>query len=557
MADNISFDDLDLSQYSGYLFRVDPNRDYLIKLIPHLSGLREPERYYLSMLIALCQSSQNRIIDQALMLENLKRSGKKAALTTLNARALTLLRLGILERYEIPRPRSRTAVLFNFADIATLLHNRQLTSRQSQIDHKLERLTPELQLKDPNQLLDIDENIRTAFSRKVTHIILRRCTKNPDALGKKIAIHLPGYGESVGVIQRTSSGIPAMDGSEDVTQQAILTQFKLHLAKLKTHIPFDIQDVKNEWIVDLRLICRAQNLKPSSGNMLTLAKRLYQLRYNTFEIFFNPNGRIHKQFNFQRNGDTDADYYLDEVDNTLHRLNSDRYDQYFLSKLEPVRDEIDYRGKQLDLLPDANDSDSIEDSLDFEADELDDSDFDVNTLLRDENGRIYRFYRISFHDSVFKECIDDSLGQIHIQPPSMLSDSRPTARLLVYMANRILTKKRSIPFESTWQQVAEEIQPAAETLKNVFQNIEYIFRTQHKRVSKVAWTPETPVKLHGYFFKTKIPPGKARKRAEWRMIMWRDPNDEFVGDNGPAATAAYLDFLKEKENLNKKGSKSG
>lgn len=526
--------------WNGQIYEVPQAREGQISLMRNIPGLTDDERYFLLGIVALTSSNPDRRTDQANLQAYLEANGRPLATATIKIRVLTLHEFGIFTRYELPRPKTRNAVVYQLADIAELMQSEKLLAREASFNRPAPTFNGRTIVPDePHLLIEGSDDHKHAYSRKINHVILRRCSADPTHLGKKVPIVLPGYKETVFVTQRVASGIPPMDGTEDRLQQALLTMFKEHLIKFRVLHP-DLQpsDIKNEWMLDMREVCRSMKLRPSSGNIVVQAKRLYQLRYNTFEIHFDPAGAAAKALNLLRNEGL-PEFYKDEHEGTLHALSNDRIDQYFLSLLEPVRDEIVWSANQQALALE----DKTKPSDTFNGASIDDRD-----LIYDRNGRLYRFYRVSFHPLVFQECLDDALGQLHKQPPSLLEEERVVARLLVYLAQRVIGKTRERPFEASWGDIATEVQPLQENQKLVFQQMEKVFKTENP-----AWNTGEDgsliAALHGYHFETIIPPGKQRRRAQWKLKISRDQNHPYNGDTGPAAVARYLTEAKRAAGL--------
>lgn len=517
--------------WRGQIYEVPAPRLHQLPLLRNIPGLSEDELYFLMGIISLAAANADHRTDQTQLQAYLEANNRSLATATIKIRALTLHELGIFERYELPRPKTRPAAVFQLRDIAELLHSDKLLAREQSLNRPQPSFNGRtiVPAEDPNLLIEGSDEHKHAYSRKINHVILRRCSSDPAHLGRKIPIVLPGYKETVFVVQRVASGIPPMDGSEDRLQQALLTMFKEHLVKLRMQLPnLQMGDIKNEWLIDMREVCRSMKLRPSSGNIVVQAKRLYQLRYNTFEIHFDPEGAAAKALNLLK-GDGMPEYYKDEQDGTLHKLTNDRMDQFFLSMLEPVRDDIIWSSNQQTL--------ALEDKRQETKESFNASSIDDRDLIYDRSGRLYRFYRVSFHPLVFQECLDDALGQLHKQPPSLLEEERVVARLLVYLAQRVIGKSRERPFEATWRDIATEIQPLQSNQKLVFQQMEKVFRAQNS-----DWKPgeDAGSALHGYIFETLVPAGKQRRRAQWKLRISRDTNHPYTGDTGPAAVARYL-----------------
>lgn len=529
------------SSWKGQIYHVPDERIDQLQLLRLVPGLTEDEVYFLNGIVALCMSNIQRRTDQQTLWEYLKKQGKQISYETVKARALSLHKAGVFERSTENRPRTRPYVIFTLRDISDLVTSDTLAARQTLIEQPdIERLDKKLIITDPNEYLPGNEDFRHAYSRKMNNVILRRCSGDPSHLGKSVAITLPGYNETVHVVQRTASGIPPMDGSEDRLQQALLTMFKEHLRAVRLANPSIT--LKNEWLIDMREVVKTMKLRPSSGNMAVQAKRLYQLRHNTFEIHFDPSGMAAKKLNLTRGRLNEL--YEDKHDQVVRSLHREVIDQYFLSVLEPVRDEIVWSDNagQMSLL---TQGEREERQLPEHALE--------NTVegarICDRNGRLYRFYRISFHPIIFEECIDDALGQIHKQPPSLLKEDRVIARLLVYLAQRIFGKSRNHPFEATWGEIALEIQPAKkDSLALVFKGMTKVFQDDYIPLNKEdKWNPksEPVVELHGYCFQTIIPPGLEKKRKSWKLRMWRYRDHEYTGDTGPAALARARELIRK------------
>lgn len=532
----------------GQIYEIPEIRDVFLGLLRLIPGLTDDERYLLGAIIGIATSTADRLTDQFTVAEFIVLQGKKLSPSTVKVKILKLYELGLFTRREIKCTNRRPMVVFTLSDLNEMMTNPKLATRQQEISSQnLEPLKQSLINKDDmnDELLPGNDDFKHAYSRKINHVILRRCSSDPEHLGKRIPITLPGYAETVHVIQRTASGIPPMDGSEDRLQQALLTMFKEQIKKKKIESPHILlSEIKNSWLIDLREVCKSMKLKASTGNMSVQAKRLFQLRYNTFEILFNPGGTAAAQLNLRENNEKEL--YLDHKEQTLHALHSERVDQYFLSKLEPVRDEIIWGNEQSEL-PLLEQS-SKEPYIASEPDEI----------IYDERGRLFRFYRISFHDRVFQECIDDALGQIHMQPPTLLEEERIIARLLVYLAQRIFGKSRTHPFEATWGEIAQEIQPLKE-IKLVFEGMQKVFSDDYvKLFEDDKWKParvdqddehRCVVALHGYCFETIIPKGLDKKRRQWRLRVWRDRYHDYTGDAGPAAKARALSAMQEAKKL--------
>lgn len=518
--------------WSGQIYEVPEPRLEQLALMRNIPGLTEDERYFLLGIVSLAASNPERRTDQSKIQAYLNANNKPLAPATIKLRVLHLHDLGIFNRYEIPRPKTRNAVVFQLEDLAKLLQSEKLVAREATLNRPQAAFNGRTIVPDePHLLLEGSDDHKHAYSRKINHVILRRCSADPTHLGKKIPIVLPGYKETVFVTQRVASGIPPMDGTEDRLQQALLTMFKEHLIKYRMLNPhLQPHDIKNEWLLDMREVCRSMKLRPSSGNIVVQAKRLYQLRYNTFEIHFDPAGAAAKALNLLR-GEGLPEFFKDEREGTLHQLHNDRIDQYFLSLLEPVRDEIVWSADQQAL--------ALEDKSSQES--VNPTSIDDRDLIYDRGGRLYRFYRVSFHPLVFQECLDDALGQLHKQPPSLLEEERVVARLLVYLAQRVIGKTRDRPFEASWGDIATELQPLQDNQKLVFQQMEKVFKAENPH-----WKPSDDesggleANLHGYIFETIIPPGKQRRRRQWKLRISRDQNHPYNGDTGPAAVARYL-----------------
>jgi hypothetical protein len=538
----------------GLIFEVQPHRQKQIKLLGDIDGLSDDERYFLRAICFLSSDSGYNRCDQVGIESYLAENNKKSSLSLIKKRAREFHNLELFERYETPRPNNRPAVVYALADLTKVLASpsKALLAKIEESEYETVLYGKRsLNVDDPLQFIEGQDVYPHSYTQKINHVVLRRCSRNPDYLGKKVALTLPGYGETVQVIQRTASGIPPMDGSEDRLQQALLTMFKEHIEKCKLQYPHLVKkDFKNEWILDLRQACKTMRIQPSNANIKNQAKKLYQIRHNSFEIFFNPDGKAAKQLNLINSlGEAIIpELYADE--HTLHRLEQEQADQQFLSKLEPLIDEVVWSDLEQ---PDVNPK---REKRDFNLlKEGDIEDFELDDLVTDANGSPYRFYRLSFFEKVYDECLDDALGQINKNPPSLLNEDRKTARLLAYLAQRICNKSRSYnPFMISWGSLAHEIQPVEETQKNVFQSLERIFKTEYKAPgnSEVEWSPsgDCIVNLHGFCFKTTIPNGKSRKRASWQLMMWRDPKDSYTGDNGPAAMAyARSEFKQLTESL--------
>lgn len=522
--------------WKGQIYEVLPERQAQIPLMRNIPGLTKDEIYFLMGIVSLASANPEHRTDQQQLQKYLEANSKPLAPATIKIKVLTLFELGLFERYEIPRLKTRPAVVFQLRDIAELLHSQKLLDRESSLNRPQPSFTSRTIIPDdPTVLIEGSDEHKHAYSRKINHVILRRCSSDPAHLGKKVPIILPGYKETVFVVQRVASGIPPMDGTEDRLQQALLTMFKEHLMKIRMlHPSLQTGNIKNEWLLDMREVCRSMKLKPSSGNITVQAKRLYQLRHNTFEIHFDPAGAAAKALNLLR-GEGLPEYYKDEREGTLHSLTNDRMDQFFLSMLEPIRDEIVWSVNQQSLALEDKNKEERKDT--FNASSIDDRD-----LTHDSTGKLYRFYRVSFHPLVYQECLDDALGQLHKQPPSLLEEERVVARLLVYLAQRVIGKTRERPFEASWQDIATEIQPLQDNQKLVFQGMEKVFKAENP-----DWSTSEASKaaLHGYIFETLIPPGKQRRRAQWKLRIWRDTNHSYTGDFGPSAVARFLSDAKK------------
>jgi|DeeseametaMP1492_FD_k123_4787_2 hypothetical protein len=523
--------------YTGQVYEVPRERAEQIPLLRHVKGLSEIEYYMILGMINLSATSDENRTDQKSLKKYLQGNDRPLADATIKLKVISLFESGVFERYEVPRPKTRPAVVYKLRDIAELVQSDTLHQRESELTKPKPAFDGRTIIPEDAVLLEGNDDHEHAYSRKVNHIIMRRCSGDPTHLGKKIPIVLPGMGETVHVIQRTASGIPPMDGSQDRLQQVLLTMFKEHLAKFRTQRPdIDASQIENEWLIDMREVCRSMKLVPSSGNILVQAKKLYQLRYNTFEIHFDPDGQAAKAFNFLAADKLKAVYH-DETENTLHSLTNERIDQYFLGRLEPIRDEIVWAENQKAL--EFGEEKSTKQHNTFSIDDKD--------LYYDATGRLFRFYRVSFHHLVFKECLNDALGQIHKQPPSILEEDRPIARHLVYLAQRIIGKFRDRPFEANWGDIAEEIQPLQDNQKLVFQGMEKVFKSELAKAGE-TWKPQAGetqvISLHGYLFETYVPGGKQRKRAKWKLKIARDVNHPYVGNSGPAAYAAQMASIK-------------
>jgi len=510
------------SVWVGQVYEVPIERDTQLSLVPLIPGLKKNERYFLNGMLSLCLANNQRKTDQKKLSEYLKENNRKnSAYNTIKVYALRLYKLGLFDRYEEVRFRTRPTVIFKLKDIAEIieLESMRIREKENTPEKEIKRGTHTEILKD-DILIEGNEHFKHAYSRKINHVILRRCSSDPKNLGKKISLYLPGYQETIQVIQRTASGIPPMNGSEDRLQQALLTMFAEHINKK------GVEGITNSWLLDMRQVCRTMKKNPSSGNIIIQSKKLYQLRYNTFEFHFKPNSEAATKLNLSPSPQQKLkELYRDEGE--MFELNSEHMDQYFLSKLEAVRDKVIYSDKQ-EILPLENTNETQE------KEEV----FSPESHLYDHTGKLYRFYRVSFHDSVFRECLDMSLGQIHKQPPSLLEEDSVTARGLVYLAQRILGKSRNHPFESNWGDVATEIQPL-KSATLVHRAMERVFEQSYIKEHSQAWSPDPsmPVNLHGYCFQTEIPPRFSRRKSMWTLRIWRDKNHGYTGNDGPAAQA--------------------
>jgi hypothetical protein len=115
------------------------------------------------------------------------------------------------------------------------------------------------------------------------------------------------------------------------------------------------------------------------------------------------------------------------------------------------------------------------------------------------------------------------------------------------MAQRICTRKRIGPFETTWGKLAKEIQPVEDSTKLVFQSIERVIKSDFKPTKEhPRWSAEAGcgVEIHGYCFKTTVPNGKSRRRSSWRIMIWRAKSHPDTGETGPGAFAAIMNELK-------------
>ena len=512
--------------WQGQVYEVPVERDSQLALIKNVPGIMDEEKYLIQGMIALSVSNEYRRTDQSSLKSYLEKNNRPASDTKIKTMVLTLHELGVFDRYEVPRAKYRPAVVFRLNDIGVLTFCEKLLQRDKELANpKLEREVSSIIPEKLGNILTGNDDRQHSYTRKANHIILRRCSSDPDFLGKKVPIPLEGMSETVQVVQRTASGIPPMDGSEDRIQQAILTMFKedlMEFARKNPDVP--VEEYKNMWTIDMRKCCRAMNLKPSSANIANHAPCLFQLRYNTFEIHFDPNGKAAQAFNL--NDPDHRQHVQDAETQVIHQLSRDRIDQFFFSFLEPLRDDIVYSPDQKSLLP----TPDVQE-IPIEQRSTDDE------LIRDAKGRLYRFYRVSFHPIIFKECLDDALGQMHKQPPSMLEEGNVIARLLTYLAQRIFTKSRTTPFEATWGDIVQEIRPL-DSQKSVFARIETVFKRELEK-QDLQWDPHTSptINLHGYNFRVIVPKGKKRKKESWRMLMWRDRNHPYTGDEGPAAKA--------------------
>lgn len=509
---------------SGLIFEVPSERAEQITLLRFLKGLKEEELFFIKGVVALCLSESNNRTSLKTLTEYFENQGKKNSFNTLKVKARNLAKLNIFSTTYEPRERKRPAAIYRLNDISKLLDQPSLSLEPISSKKKGSRKKAVLYEQETHLLGN--KNFPITYSRKINHIIMRRCTNDETFLGKKIAIHLPGYNETVQVIQRTASGIPPMDGSEDRLQQALLTMFKQNL-KHQTQLEGKqfLTTVQNSFLIDMREVCQSMQLKPSSGNIQVQAKKLYQLRFNTFEIHFDPEGIAAQSFNMLCKGDSKLEYYRNKEEKKTYQLFSDRLDQYFLKSLEPVRDQvISIHGEQKSL-PFSEFKSKITDE-DFKS---------GKEYLYDHTGRLFRFYRISFHDLVFDECLDEALGQIYIQPPSLLQEDRIIARQLTYLAQRVFGKTRDNPFEITWKDLCTELQPWRVEPKPFYQALTKVYNEELSRIGE-QFIPEAGQKimLHGYFFKTICSERMKRKRGQWRIRIWRDTAHPFTGDQNKA-----------------------
>lgn len=532
----------------GQVYRLDPEITYKLDAVSDLRGLTLEEKNLIVTIITLARGNPGSITDQREVADDLANSKSKyrpLAFETIKSKILKLADLGLFSRSEAKRAKARPVVIYTLNNLRDALMSDALIARESEL--KPTKLIPLKQaLADESEinLLPGRDDFKHAYSRKINHVILRRCSPDLEHLGKAVKIDLPGYGESVHVVQRTATGIPPMDGSEDRLQQALLTMFKEKVKKERIQNP--LAELKNSWVIDLRDVCKSMQLKPSTGNMAIQAKRLFQLRHNTFEIHFTSGGTAAAHLNL--NG-KEREYYLDREESTVHALHSERVDQYFLAKLEPLRDEIVWGTGQAQLPLD------VSAEKQKAADKRKIIDVSVEDLIYDDGGRLFRFYRISFHDIVFAECINDALGQIHMQPPTLLTEERLVARLLVYLAQRIFGKNRSNPFEATWGDIAEEIAPLRNP-KHIFEAMTRTFEQDYVPLSECdKWQPDcfetedsrsrSVVGMHGYVYQTLTPRGAEKKRRNWILRIWRDKSHPYTGDSGPAAKAIALQAMTE------------
>lgn len=541
----------------GLIFELPEARDSQLNLLKLIPGLSAEERYFLMTLISLCQDSPHRLTDQEAISNSLEIAGRKKSPSVIKKRASKLFELGLFSKTMVSRPRKKAAAVYSLNDLAELHDSEKLAQREHELNPEKSPIQwrPELNIEDPNALIEGQASYQHSYTRKLNHTILRRCSSNPDLLGKKIPIPLIGYDETVGVTQRTLTGIPPMNGEEDQLQQALMTMFKEHLASMKKKLPdTDISTVENSWIIDMRQVCRAMKLAVSSGNIETQAKRLFVIRYNNFEIYFDPEGEAAQQLGLNEPAD-DRIHYLDEENQAIHKLSKDRIEHSFLTELEPAIDEVIWHASssQLDLLNE-NDNSQTQRNSKFSNSSFDE-DTSLNDLVRDSDGRLYRFYRISFQSRIFKECIGEILGQIHKNPPSLLTESRRFARLLTNVSQRVLGKKRFTPFVQTWYEVAQETSPCEEKIANTFASMKSLFvkefnseetKTFYKKYLKrekpTKWSPHDDcfVCLHGYVYKTQVPDGMKAKRKGWKLIHMINPIHEYTGPKGPAAVARML-----------------
>ena len=530
--------------WTGQIYEVDMSQDEL-RLFHMVPGLSESER---DLLLAIIQHADNDYsrTDQKTVKAHLQRRDKPCSDSLIKKNIKILSELGVFSHYTQSRPGRKPASIYSLKPIEDLISSKQLSERDQSRRNKsnlppIEQ--PQITIDNPMELLEGSDQFPHAYSQKITHLILRRCSKRSDTLGEKVHIPIIGTGEAVAIRQRVASGIEPMDGSEDRTQQAMLTMFKEHLKNLKLHHPQQsIADLDNSWILDMRELCRTMGLKPSNANIEHQAKRLYQLRYNSFEIYFDPQSNVVSQFNLLPvpvNGDSTAikEVYEDREEGTLFSLDTHKHDAQFLIKLEPLQDEKIWQAEQKQMQ--LGDDERQLDASQVKHDSIGD--------IHDQNGRLYRFYRISFNEKTFEECVSDAWEQIHQVPPSLLLEDRVIARGLAYLAQRIFRKDRHHPFELSWLDVAMEIQPL-EIERYTFEAMERLFKTEFKSTEdnkKWQANGECVVALHGYCYQAYVPPGKARRRRLWRLKIWRDKQHAVTGDNSPAAYAAFLNAKKD------------
>lgn len=491
-----------ISEFTGQIYELTDCPQHTMRCLAMLPGLRNNERDLLGAIITLCGNTSDARCDEADVATHFKKTTIKMSTANIKHKVVELERLNIFSRYTVPRPRTRPAIVYKLNDLDMLATSEELVRREREISSRNKPVKRSIVPKTENVLKA--EKFEHAYSRKLTQIILRRCSSDPDHLGKRLTVPVPGFEERVEVTQRVATGIPAMDGSEDRLKQCLLTMFKEHVRELSAkHGAEYIKNLKNTWLLDMRAVCATLHLSPSSGNIIVQSKRLYQLRYNSFEIQFDPEGEIAQGFNLII--ENYPKHHFSDYDQSLYKIKQGRIDQQFLASLEPVESEFVWSNQQ---------------SLPLTVEERDVTERDWKSLIYDSTGSLYRFYQISFHPFVFEECVNDALGQLQKHPISLLLEERLCARLLTYLAERIFTETNIHSFEASWLEIANEIQPLKKSaqITNVFGQMLTIFKNTYEKSTGNDFDVNNSPKilLHGYNYEILIPNG-ATRRKNWKL----------------------------------------
>lgn len=548
----------------GQQYLIPESHELSMGLIGEMPGLSKDERYLLRTIFALALKNPNRQTDEEAVANQISKASKRTAPITVRKKVLVLSQLGLFSRQEISVKGRRPIALFVLNDLMNLMDDPVLKEREHEVsENPIARIKHIVANEDDEAILQGSPQFPHSYSQKITNLILRRCSSDPDHLNVRVEIPMHGYEETLLVAQTAPAGAKPMDGSEDRLQQAILTMFKMFVKQAKILKPsLRPQEIENNFLLDMRQVCKTMKLRPSSANIEAQAKKLWQLYLNEFVFFFKKNSMAAKQLNLTST--PLSQFIVDSEAETEIQVEEQTARRRFLASVIPLS-EVTSEMRQGVLSLESQ----SQESRDFSEEHFM-SKRDPNSDIYDNLGRLHRFYRIKFDDITFREVVEEGLRQIFMQPSSMLEEDRTIVRGLTYLSQRILRKNSNFVYQQTWGAIGLEIAKLRmeKEERYVFDQIQRFLSLDFERSFandgiSTKWKPtregqpEKEIRCitfaHGYCYEAFIPKGVVNRR-DWILKISRDRNNEITGDNGPAAKALALAAMSESKNGGRKSS---